>query len=422
MIESINAALTSIGHNISKYGSLLGPVFLLTFLIAFFTAPWVGKLAKRIGAYDLPARMRSKRERGFATRIHDYVYPKLGGLAVVIALFTTLVLTNNLNQISKGVILGIIIITVTGFLDDVFEVNSKVQLFGQVLAAFVVVITGITITSVNILNIQIPFNWISGGIEILNYTYHFIFPADLITILWIVGMINVINWVGGVDALNGSVTSIALFTLILITIVNGNIAIAVLMAVHLGGVLGVLPYNYNPGKIMYGSIGDYLNGFLLAIFAILGTTKWTATLIVLAMPIIDGILVIYMRFKSNPELLKSPLKILQISDKNHLHHRLLAAGYSKKTVTLVESAIMVVICSIVLILSDISSVYLAVILAIAFMFVAFVAIFFLMKRNENKQRLRILQSVGEKYAPSKEAVIKVMGKEEKDSQEEKFIY
>lgn len=405
---------------INNLSLVLGFAF-MSFIIAFLLTPLMGKLALKVGAVDLPAWLRSKGERGITTRIHEYVYPKLGGLAVIIAILVTLLFNNSFISVGKGVVLGIIIIAVIGYLDDRYELNSKLQLLGQVLAAAAVVASGISITSINFLSTQLNFDLFSTIIRFAGFTYNFVFPADILTILWIVGLINVINWVGGVDALNGSVTSVALFTLMLINLANGNIALAGLIAIHLGAVLGVLPFNYPPGKIMYGSAGDFLNGFLLAVFAILGSTKWTASMIILAMPILDGLLVVYMRFKTNPQLLKSPLKILQISDKNHLHHRLIDAGYSKKTVTLIETTMMIIVCSIALIFSNLRTDALAFILGIAFIFVSFAVVFVLKKRGQRKSRAdEILEGMKIQDTPEKEIVIQTIKAEEKE--DEKFWY
>lgn len=405
---------------INNLFNILGLTF-SAFIIAFLLTPLAGRLAVLIGAVDLPASLRKKSERGISTRIHSYIYPKLGGLAVVIAILATLFFNSSTIVVGKGIILGIIVITIFGFLDDKFELNSKLQLLGQIIAAFIIVASGISITTINFLSIQLNFDWFSSIITFAGYTYNFIFPADLITILWIVGLINVINWVGGVDALNGSVTSVALITLMLISLSNGNIVLAGLIAIHLGAVLGVLPYNYPPGKIMYGSIGDYLNGYLLAVFAILGSTKWSASIIILAMPILDGLIVLYTRFKENPKLLRTPLKILQISDRNHLHHRLLDAGYSKKAVTLIESTIMVIVCSIALVFTDLRTDVLAFIIGMAFLFICFTTIFILKKRGKNKNKATdILREINRANNPEKEITIKTYYDEEKE--EEKFIY
>jgi len=204
--------------------------------------------------------------------------------------------------------------------------------------------------------------------------------------------------------------------------------LAILISIHLGGVLGVLPFNYNPGKILYGSIGDFLNGFLLAIFAILGSTKWTATLVVLGMPILDGLLVVYLRFKSNPQLLRNPLKILQVSDRNHLHHRLLAAGYSKKAVVLVETAMMALICTTTLYFSNIRKDFIALVVGLVFIFLAFTVVFIIMKRNEKNQRyysvVRPEPKVVISESTNDEPLVKVVFKEDqnKEKEEEKFIY
>lgn len=405
---------------INNLSAVLGLAF-IAFIIAFLLTPLMGKLAIKLGAVDLPAWLRNKGERGITTRIHDYVYPKLGGIAVIVAILITIFLNNDFVSVGKGIVLGIIIIAITGYLDDKYELNSKLQLLGQILAAGAVVASGISITSINFLSTQLNFDLFSTIIRFAGFTYNFVFPADLLTIIWIVGLINVINWVGGVDALNGSVTSVALITLMLINLSNGNIALAGLIAIHLGAVLGVLPFNYPPGKILYGSAGDFLNGFLLAVFAILGGTKWTASMIILAMPILDGLLVVYMRFKSNPQLLKTPLKILQISDKNHLHHRLIDAGYSKKTVTLIETSMMIIVCSIALIFSNLRTDVLAFILGIAFIFVSFALIFVLKKRGQRKNKAdEILEELKAQENPEKEIIIKTIKADEKE--EEKYWY
>ena len=144
------------------------------------------------------------------------------------------------------------------------------------------------------------------------------------------------------------------------------------------------------------------------------------------MPILDGLIVVYMRIKTHPGILKHPLQVLQLSDKNHLHHRLLAAGYSKKTVTLVEAAIMILVCSIALYFSNIRKDALAFILGLSFLFIAFTVVFFLKKRNENKlkREMNIHIKTNPDEPPQKEAVINVVYKEdgEKDNKDEKFIY
>jgi len=401
---------------IQNMSQVLSALF-FAFILSFLLTPFIGRLASFLGAVDLPAYLRKKNERGIETRIHTESKLKLGGLAMVVSIFIVLIATGTLVLIPKGVILGVIVITVLGFLDDIFDLSSVVQLLFQVLAAFLVVLSGISITSISFLETTIDFNWFSALFELANFSYNFIFPADFITIFWIVGMINVINWVGGIDGLNGSVSSIALFTILVFTLGAGNIPLAIMIGIHLGSVLGVLPFNYPPSKIFYGSIGDYLNGFLLAIFAIFASTRWAATLVLLGLPIIDGLFVVISRIRTNPELAKKPWKIFSVSDKNHLHHRLMSAGYSNKTVLLIEISIMAILCSIAVYFSEIRLEVISIILALTIIFVLFSLIFFLKKRNEKLESSRRNQIL---LSQTKEAVVKVVYKESEE--DEKFTY
>jgi UDP-GlcNAc:undecaprenyl-phosphate/decaprenyl-phosphate GlcNAc-1-phosphate transferase len=403
-------------ENISNLTSAFG----LAFIIAFLVTPLAGRLAKLIGAVDVPAIFRKKTERGYITRMQTEAVPRLGGLAMVVAIVIALYATGSFEFIPRGVILAAAIVVVLGFLEDTFELDGKIQIFFQIAAAAIVVITGTSITSIHFLGIGIDFNIFSAVIEILGYTYNFIFPADLITLLWIVGLMNVINWVGGVDGLTGAVSSIASLTMLIFAITSGNIALAIIISIHLGSVMGVFPYNYNPAKIYYG-LGDYLNGFLLAIFAIIGSTRWTATIILLGMPIVDGILVFIMRFRDHPEIRKQPWKILSVSDTNHLHHRLLAAGYSRKTILLIEVAIMSVLCAIAIVFADIRTDVTAFVVGFTILLSIFTLIFFLKKRKERQQNMEnILFKDDEEETPVTPGVVKVV--KNPDEEEQKFVY
>jgi UDP-GlcNAc:undecaprenyl-phosphate GlcNAc-1-phosphate transferase len=419
-------------ENLAKISTLIGVGFLLTFLIT----PLVGYLAQKMGAVDLPASQRKRGERGITTRIHSYPYAKLGGLGMVIVFLLIGILLpleiegvkqSLLSYLSQSslqfffIIVGVLIIALLGFLDDVYEISAPVQFGMQFLAALAVVLGGTTITSINLFGLNISLNWLPTYVFNLgNFEFSLILPGALITILWIVGVINVVNWVGGVDALNGSVSSIMLFSLMVLILTTGNVGVAFLVALYLGTVLGVLPYNWNPGKIMYGSIGDYLNGYILAILAIIGGAKWGATMLVLGLPILDGLYVFYNRWKDNPKYRTNPIKLLSLSGYNHFHHRILAAGYSKKMVVLIESTIVFLICTAVLFFSDINQEYYALILGLAILLVSFTVIAFLMKRAAKNKKLRLAAQLLQEE-DRREAVVNVVLDADKEN-EEKFIY
>jgi UDP-GlcNAc:undecaprenyl-phosphate GlcNAc-1-phosphate transferase len=404
---------------------------LIAFVITFFITPIVGRIAGKIGAIDLPAAQRKRTERGLTTRLHAYPYPKLGGLAMVITMSIMvgafLLTSDSYSSISNylGVFVGLAIVIALGFVDDIWEISATTQLGLQFLAAFCVVISGVSINSLSLFGINIDFQAFNIVFQMGEYTFSLVFPAAIITILWIVGLINVINWVGGVDALNGTVTSIALVTLLILVASTGNLPLAGLIAIHLGSVLGVLPFNYNPGKIMYGSIGDYVNGYLLAIFAILGGARWSATLLILALTIVDGMFVVYTRFRDFPELRSRPWMLFSVSGYNHFHHRLLASGYTKKLVVLVEGAIMAVVAGIILTLSDLRFEYLVFILILIILFAVFAYTSFQKKRAELRNRVKLatdLVDEEQKGGNKKEDVVVKTVYQSSADKDEKFIY
>lgn len=399
--------------------------FVIAFAVAFLAAPLVARLAVRFGVIDKPASLRKKTDKTAGRRIHTTTVPRSGGFAMFLAIFIGLIFTDTLEFLPRGVILGAFIIMFIGFLDDRFEIDGKFIFIGQILAAFAIVIGGNTILNLDVGFYNFDFNWYSDLVLYFgDYTYNFIFPADIITILWIVGLINAVNWVGGVDALNGTVSSIATFTMLLIVLNsdNPNITLATLIAIHLGSILGVLPYNYNPMKLMYGSIGDFLNGYMLAVFAIFGSAKWAVTITILGMPIIDAILVVLMRLRDHPEARHNPLKLLSISDKNHLHHRLLAAGYSVKTVVLIEMTIMFVLCTLAFWFSDLEQEYFAAFAGFTIILICFTVIFFLKKRGEKNARLLEEKLKMEEKQPKKEAIVEVIIDDEEKKDYERYIY
>jgi UDP-N-acetylmuramyl pentapeptide phosphotransferase/UDP-N-acetylglucosamine-1-phosphate transferase len=294
----------------------------------------------------------------------------------------------------------------------------------QIIAAASVVFAGLSIKNIFFLGININLSWFNFQFNLLNAPIEFIFPGSIITILWVVGLINVVNWVGGIDALNASLSSVSFAALIILALSTGQITIAILVSLYLGALLGVLPYNYNPGKIMYGSIGDYMNGYFLAVFAILASTRWSITFIILAIPILDGLYVFYQRFKNNPKIRKNPMKVLTLSGKEHLHHRLLDAGFSQKGVVLFEVGLKILITSIVIFFTDIRLEYLGFLISIAIFLIALSSIAFLKNKSNRKQRLKslILSDTELTTNPKIEANEKLIFKEVDDSDQEKFIY
>ncbi len=302
---------------------------LMTFVIACVSSailtPFSIRLASRVGAMDIP-----KDER----RAHSKPMPRIGGVAFIAGFFiATLIMfllcsidrTANLKEVNLwGFYLGAIIISAVGFMDDINIKNEglkpMVKLGGQLLAAFCVVLSG-----VRILYIDIPFLEIYGLNDILSV---------LITMMWVVGVTNAINLLDGLDGLAGGVSAIGILSLIIIFVLNGSAQIALILAAALlGGILGFLPYNFNPAKTFMGDVGSNFIGYTLATISMMGMAK-TYTLmaiilpvIILALPLFDTLFAIVRRVLSGKSIMQA--------DRGHLHHRLVDLGLSQKQAVLV---------------------------------------------------------------------------------------
>jgi len=302
--------------------------FLLAFITSFMVTPYSIKIAKKVGAVDVPKDNR---------RVHHKPMPKLGGIAVISGFIismlyllitlsiedpTKLDLWGQENYITKlaGIFAGILVLGITGFVDDVKDIKPLAKLSGQVLAAAIVVASGVRIE-----NITLPFLATQEINQVVSI---------IITIVWIVGITNAINLMDGLDGLSSGITLISCISLVMIFALNGSPLIAILMITALSGALtGFMPFNFNPAKTFIGDTGSNFLGFTLSIVSILGIAKtYTAAVIVLpvivlGLPIADTAVAIFRRIKKG----KSIKAIFQ-ADKGHLHHRILSQGFSHKQV------------------------------------------------------------------------------------------
>lgn len=306
--------------------------FLLAFIVSFMVTPYSIKIAEKIGAIDIPKDDRRMRKKSI---------PKLGGLAVItgfaislIYLISVMNIEGSINLFDEneylkkliGVGLGVIIITITGVIDDTKTLKPLQKLFGQVLAAIVAVSFGIKIGAEDI-----PF---VANTEIANEI------STFATIIWIIVITNAINLIDGLDGLSSGIALISCISLLIIFALNYSPMIAILMITSLiGALVGFLPFNFSPAKTFIGDTGSNFLGYILSIVSILGVAKtYTAVVIalpmlVLGLPIFDVVWAIIRRIIKG----KSIKAIFQ-ADKGHLHHRLIAKGFSQKQAVLVMYA------------------------------------------------------------------------------------
>ena len=303
--------------------------FILAFIVSFMATPYTIKIADKIGAVDVPKDKR---------RMHTKKMPKFGGPAVILGFLVSMVylliimsVEGSIDLFSEqeygkkllGLILGIIVIGITGILDDTKTLKWWQQLFGQVIAAIIVVSFGIRIE-----HLDIPFLYRVG----LNDMF-----STIITIMWIVGVTNAINLIDGLDGLSSGISLISCISLLIIFLMNNSPMIATVLVTALSGALvGFLPFNFSPAKTFIGDTGSNFLGFMLAVVSILGVAKtYTAAVIVLpvivlGLPIFDVLFAIIRRIAKGKSI-----KAVFKPDKGHLHHKLVAKGFTQKQAVLI---------------------------------------------------------------------------------------
>ena len=304
--------------------------FLLAFIVSFMTTPYSIKLANKVGAIDVP-----KDER----RMHGKTMPKLGGIAVIagflissIYLICIMTIENSIDLFGYGeyfkkligLLIGTIIITFIGILDDVKELKPYQKLIGQIAAAGVVVAFGIQINNINITSLSTKIG-LSNSLSII------------LTIIWIVGITNAINLMDGLDGLSSGITLISCISLLIIFALNYSPLIAILLTTALiGALVGFLPYNFAPAKTFIGDTGSNFLGFMLSVVSIMGIAKtYTAMVIVLpilvlGLPILDVIWAITRRIIKGKSI-----KAIFKADNGHVHHKLVKKGFSQKQAVLI---------------------------------------------------------------------------------------
>ena len=257
-----------------------------------------------------------------------------------------------------GLFAGAILATVFGVLDDRFDLRARWQFAGQLGLAAVAIVSGIVVS-----NIGDPFG--PGKIQ---------FPDALaiaFTVVWVVGMINSLNFIDGLDGLSTGIALIAAVTLGLLSLtvqVNAPL-VAVLCFALAGALLGFLRWNFHPAVIFQGTAGVMFMGYALAVLSILGEAKVVAALLVLAVPIIDTFWVIVRRLSAG----RSPFS----PDRGHIHHRLLDVGLSHRSTVLLILAVCATLGLMSLLVSSATGV-----LAFAAALVLFGVVAFRLRRDE----------------------------------------
>ena len=295
------------------------PDHVLAFMIALGTAliltPVVITFARRTGALDAPD----------ARKVHVRPIPRIGGIGIYAAFMVSVLiqlgfadLTPELMTSLFGLLAGGTIIVVIGIIDDYWDLPAKVKLLGQILAACVLVI-----------GFDVRIDVVTDPFGDYIYLEYLAIPA---TIFWVVGLTNTVNLIDGLDGLAAGVSSIAAVTIFLVAMEEGIPFVAMITAALAGAAVGFLYYNFNPARIFMGDTGSMFLGFMLAGISVVGAVKSAATIalivpiLALGLPILDTTFAIVRRARNHRPIFKP--------DKGHLHHRLLAHGFTQKQAVL----------------------------------------------------------------------------------------
>lgn len=313
-------------------------------LMSLLLTPIVRFLSIRVGVVDTPN----------ARRINKVPMPTSGGLAIFTSfVITSLVLmplaSNGAHiggqtyfQYILPVVLGGLVVTVTGFIDDVYELSPKLKMLGIVIGAIIVW----AFTDFKFDSFKIPF----GG-PLLAFDP---FLTFFLTVLWIISITNAINLIDGLDGLVSGVSIISLVTMAIVAyffLPLTNFFLTLTILILIASIAGFFPYNYHPAIIYLGDTGALFIGFMIGVLSLQGLKNATAVavvtpVIILGVPIMDTIVAIIRRSLSGKKFYEP--------DKMHLHHRLLSMGFTHRGAVLVVYGI-AMLFSLISLLLNVSS-------------------------------------------------------------------
>ncbi|MDY7020123.1 MAG: MraY family glycosyltransferase [Cyanobacteriota bacterium] len=294
-----------------------GVAFSLSLFVVLLSTPIVRKIGLSQGYFDQPGERK----------VHQQPIVRLGGIAICLATLVSCLIIGLLSDLQSlssmqvlefaGVLLGGFLFFLIGLTDDLSDLSPFTRLGLQFIVASLVWLMGVRIEF-----LPIP-GW---GLLPLG------FLSLPITIIWLAGVVNAINWMDGLDGLASGISGISASMILVICLFMNQPAAALIAAALTGATLGFLRYNFNPAQLFMGDGGSYFIGFTLASLAVIGFMKTPdfnlvfLPFLILAVPILDMCIVIIARLADG----KSPF----YPDRRHLHHRLLDRGLSQRLTVL----------------------------------------------------------------------------------------
>ena len=303
-------------------------LFIFSAALCLFLTRIMIWVSNRLGFHDLPDGRKN----------HSQPMPYLGGVAIYLSFIGTIAIhiwalnllsgrVEFMSHIAEhfhyaralgekpavdralGIILGGTLIFVVGLVDDIHALRARLKLAAQIVAAIILV---------------------QFGVKLELFLENEII-AFVVTVVWVVGIVNAFNFMDNMDGLCAGVGLIAALIFFLVVFPLNQTLMGAILLTLAGTLLGFLYFNFNPAKIFMGDSGAMFIGFLLASLTVAGTfympdhmSRWglLTPIFVLGVPIFDMVGVVYLRWKAGLPL--------HIGDNRHFSHRLVHLGMSKR--------------------------------------------------------------------------------------------
>ena len=277
-------------------------LIMIPFFVVLIIMPLIKKIALHVNALDIPN----------ARKVHKVPIPRLGGLAIYAGFLVGYMVFGEPTALMNSILIGSFILVLTGVIDDIKPLKPLPKFLGQTLACLVVILYGgIIIKDINAFGFYHNFGMFS-------------YP---LTLFFMLGCINSLNFIDGLDGLASGIAAIFFLSIGIIAACRCQLDLSFLMTfIMLGSCIGFLFYNFHPASIFMGDSGSMFLGFVMSIITILGyknvmLSSLIIPLLLLSVPIFDTIFAI-LRRKIKGESISKP-------DKSHIHHQFLKRGFSQ---------------------------------------------------------------------------------------------
>jgi UDP-GlcNAc:undecaprenyl-phosphate/decaprenyl-phosphate GlcNAc-1-phosphate transferase len=349
---------------------------LVSFLITTIITPVLITLIKKMGLLDDP---NTHKHPGI---IHRITVPRGGGIPLFIGITITALFFLPLTKTVIALFIAGLIALLIGVADDKYDISPYIRFIGNIIVALIVVSSGVTISFITnpfggilyLNSIILPLNLFGSSFSIA--------LSDVIAVLWIIWVMNMLNWSKGVDGQMPGIVAISAVTIGILSLrFAGSDSFSKisldLSFIIAGASLGFLIFNFHPAKIFpgYGATAIYL---LLGAASMLSGAKLATAILVMGVPMVDGLFTIIRRLLSG----KSPFW----HDKKHLHHLLLSLGYSQRYIALFYWIFSAILGSLALVLSSKAKLF-AIIMLLIIVSGALVFLHHILNKNYDKDRI-----------------------------------